>query len=103
MRRWRTNRFARRCCLAVALASGAIGAGSRAVLRAEPLSVATPAFSHAELERLGDYMRNDVATGKIPGPIVLIQQHGHPVYFEKFGVRDVEGGHPMTDDTIFRL
>jgi CubicO group peptidase (beta-lactamase class C family) len=73
------------------------------VLRAEPLSVATPAFSHAELERLGDYMRNEVATGKIPGAIVLIQQHGHPVYFEKFGVRDVEGGHPMTDDTIFRL
>ena len=48
-------------------------------------------------------MRNEIATGKIPGAIVLIQQHGHPVYFEKFGVRDVESGHPMTDDTIFRL
>ena len=103
MRRWRTNRFARRCCLAVALAFGAIGAGSPAALRAESLSVATPGFSPAGLERLGDYMRNEIATGKIPGAIVLIQQHGHPVYFEKFGVRDVEGGHPMTDDTIFRL
>ena len=48
-------------------------------------------------------MRNEVATGKIPGAIVLIQQHGQPVYFEKFGVRDVESRHPMTDDTIFRL
>lgn len=48
-------------------------------------------------------MRNEIATGKIPGAIVLIQQHGHPVYFEKFGVRDVESRHPMTDDTIFRL
>jgi CubicO group peptidase (beta-lactamase class C family) len=103
MRRWRTNRFARRCCLAVALAFGAIVAGSQAALRAESLSVATPGFSHAGLGRLGDYMRNEIATGKIPGAIVLIQQHGHPVYFEKFGVRDVEGGHPMTDDTIFRL
>jgi CubicO group peptidase (beta-lactamase class C family) len=48
-------------------------------------------------------MRNEIATGKIPGAIVLIQQHGHPVYFEKFGVRDVESRHPMTDDTIFQL
>jgi CubicO group peptidase (beta-lactamase class C family) len=103
MRRWRTNRFARRCCLAVALAFGAIAAGSQAALRAESLSVTTPEFSRAGLERLGDYMRNEIAAGKIPGAIVLIQQHGHPVYFEKFGVRDVEGGHPMTDDTIFRL
>jgi CubicO group peptidase (beta-lactamase class C family) len=78
-------------------------AGSQAALRAESLSVATPGFSHAGLERLGDYMRNEIAAGKIPGAIVLIQQHGHPVYFEKFGLRDVEGGHPMTDDTIFRL
>ena len=28
-------------------------------------------------------------TGKIPGAIVLIQQHGKPVYHEFFGVRDV--------------
>jgi len=48
-------------------------------------------------------MRNEVATGKIPGAVVLIQQHGHPVYFENFGVRDVATGAPMTADTIFRL
>ncbi len=33
----------------------------------------------------------------------MIQQHGKPVYFEKFGVRDVATQLPMTDDTIFRL
>jgi CubicO group peptidase (beta-lactamase class C family) len=103
MRRWRTNRFAGQCCLAVALAIGAIGAGSPAALRAEKPAVVASGFSHAGLQRLGDYIRNEVATGKIPGAIVLIQQHGHPVYFEKFGVRDVESRHPMTDDTIFRL
>ena len=48
-------------------------------------------------------IRNEIATGKIPGAIVLIQQHGHPVYFESFGVRDVESRRPMTPDTIFRL
>ena len=39
-------------------------------------------FSPAKLERIGDYMRNEIATGKIPGAIILIQQHGQPVYFE---------------------
>ena len=60
-------------------------------------------FSRAKLERVSDYIRNEVAAGKIPGAILLIQQHGHPVYFENFGVRDVESKHPMTEDTIFRL
>src|SRR4029453_11059313 len=42
-------------------------------------------------------------SGKIPGAILLIQQHGKPVYFENFGVRDVATKQPMTPDTIFRL
>src|ERR1700733_9800189 len=60
-------------------------------------------FNPQKLERIGEFFRNEIATGKIPGAIVLIQQHGKPVYFEKFGVRDVESRHPMTQDTIFRL
>jgi CubicO group peptidase (beta-lactamase class C family) len=60
-------------------------------------------FSAAGLDRVGDYIRNEIATGKIPGAILLIQQHGKPVYFEKFGVRDVATQLPMTADTIFRL
>ena len=103
MKRWRTSGFVNRRCLAVALAIGVIALGSLAGVRAYSPSVATSVFSRAGLERVSDYMRNEVATGKIPGAIVLIQQHGQPVYFEKFGVRDVENRHPMTDDTIFRL
>ena len=60
-------------------------------------------FSQAGFQRLGEYLRHEIATGKIPGAILLIQQHGKPVYFEKFGLRDVVAGLPMTDDTIFRL
>ena len=44
-----------------------------------------------------------MATGKISGAIVLIQQHGKPVYHESFGVQDVVSKAPMTDKTIFRL
>ncbi len=62
-----------------------------------------PTFSRAALDRIGDYIRNEVATGKIPGAILLIQQHGKPVYFECFGVRDPEIGQPMTPDTIFQI
>ena len=60
-------------------------------------------FRRRRLERVGDYIRNEIATGKIPGAILLIQQHGHPVYFENLGVRSVDEQEPMTQDTIFRL
>jgi CubicO group peptidase (beta-lactamase class C family) len=60
-------------------------------------------FNPQKLERIGEFLRNEIATGKIPGAIVLVQQHGKPVYFEKFGVRDVATQLPMTDDTIFTV
>ena len=66
-------------------------------MRAEPKRRRyAPTFSRATLDRIGDYVRNEVATGKIPGAILLIQQHGKPVYFENFGVRDVDDR--ATDD-----
>jgi CubicO group peptidase (beta-lactamase class C family) len=60
-------------------------------------------FNPQKLQRVGDYLRDQIAQGKIPGAIVLIRQHGKTVYHEHFGVRDVATGQPMTDDTIFRL
>jgi len=60
-------------------------------------------FNLQKLQRVGDYLRDQVAQGKIPGAIVLIRQHGKTVYQEHIGVRDVATGLPMTDDTIFRL
>jgi CubicO group peptidase (beta-lactamase class C family) len=60
-------------------------------------------FNPEKLAKVGDYLRDQIAGGKIPGAIVLIQQHGKPVYHEFFGVRDVATREPMTDDTIFRL
>jgi len=60
-------------------------------------------FNLQKLTRLSDYLRDQIANGKIPGAIVLIQQHGKPVYHEFFGVKDVASNLPMTDQTIFRL
>jgi CubicO group peptidase (beta-lactamase class C family) len=60
-------------------------------------------FNPQKLEKIGEFFRNEVATGKISGAIVLIQQHGKPVYHEFFGVRDTATQAPMTDDTIFQI
>jgi CubicO group peptidase (beta-lactamase class C family) len=60
-------------------------------------------FNPQKLEKVGEFFRNEVATGKIPGAILLIQQHGKPVYHESFGVQDVVSKAPITDQTIFRL
>ena len=100
MKRWRTNGAAGRylVVLAILLAAGRLNA-----VRAEPKAPNAPTFSRAALDRIGDEVRNEVATGKIPGAILLIQQHGKPVYFENFGVRDPDTGQPMTPDTIFQI
>jgi len=60
-------------------------------------------FNQEKLARVGDYLRDQVAQGKIPGAVLLIQQHGVPVYHQLIGVRDTATKEPMTDDTIFRL
>src|SRR6266404_5611894 len=105
MKRWRTDGFARRCSFAAALALlivAIIAVRPRAGY-AEELSPVPASFSQERLQRVGDYIRNEIATAKIPGAIILIQQHGQPVYFENFGVRDVATKLPMSADTIFRL
>jgi CubicO group peptidase (beta-lactamase class C family) len=76
------------------------GCGLSASARAEPIAAAPSA---AKLERLTEFFQNEVATGKLAGVIVLIQQHGRPVYLKCFGVRDVATNRPMTPDTIFAL
>jgi CubicO group peptidase (beta-lactamase class C family) len=82
--------------LAVAAASSASAEGTFDI----------PPGAHFNQDKLGkvrEFFKNEVTTGKIPGAIVLIQQHGKPVYHESFGVQDVVSKAPITDQTIFRL
>jgi CubicO group peptidase (beta-lactamase class C family) len=88
-----------------ALACGALMLGAVPPARAEG-TFDIPAgahFNQDKLAKVGEFFRNEIATGKIPGAIVLIEQHGKPVYHEFFGVQDVVSKQPMTDRTIFRL
>ncbi|WP_407188999.1 serine hydrolase domain-containing protein [Bradyrhizobium centrosematis] len=64
---------------------------------------AARSFSPEGLAKVSDYIRSEVATGKIPGAILLLQQHGKPVYYANFGIRDVATELSMSADTIFRL
>jgi CubicO group peptidase (beta-lactamase class C family) len=63
----------------------------------------SPAPSPDKLERITALFDNEVATAKIPGAVILIQQHGKPAYLKSFGKRDVTTGVAMTPDTIFAL
>lgn len=100
MRRWRTDAAALRLAAAV-LFVAAVGVATKAY--SDPSPAITSTFSADRLKRVGDYFENEVASGKIPGAVVLIQQHGKPVYFESFGFRDPVAHTPMTKDAIFRL
>jgi CubicO group peptidase (beta-lactamase class C family) len=78
---------------------------SLAQLSAAACASAAPVrtLSPQKLQRIGAYLNDEVANGMIPGAVVLVQQHGKPVYMEAIGGRDVGSATSMSADTIFRL
>jgi CubicO group peptidase (beta-lactamase class C family) len=56
-----------------------------------------------KLAAIDGFINGAVEAGRIPGAVVLVQQHGQPVYFKWFGKRDVDTGAPMTADAIFPI
>jgi CubicO group peptidase (beta-lactamase class C family) len=105
MTRWGTDgpTLRRSFMASLALLALAIPAGSPVSAVAEPAPSVSASPSQARFQHVGDYIRAEITAGTMPGAIMLIQQHGKPVYFENFGLRDVATRLPMTADTIFRL
>ena len=62
-----------------------------------------PAPAPEKLQLITEFFDNEIATGKLPGAVVLIQQHGRLFYLKCFGVRDVTNKLLMTPDTMFAL
>src|ERR1700738_3598843 len=91
--------------------SAALLAVAAVVLVAVPLQAASiepgpppgAVLAPDKLSRVDEFLNGEIAAGKIPGAILLIQHHGKPVYFKTFGKRDVEQGTPMTADAIFPI
>jgi CubicO group peptidase (beta-lactamase class C family) len=80
------------------LAMLAVAIGMPARMQAE-----SPSPSAVGLERLSAFFDNEATSGRIPGAVLLIQQHGSPLYLRSFGFQDVATRAPMTADTIFAL
>jgi hypothetical protein len=45
-------------------------------------------LSPEKLATIADFINGEIAAQRIPGAIVLVQQHGKPVYLKWFGLRD---------------
>jgi CubicO group peptidase (beta-lactamase class C family) len=93
-------------CHAVLLAAVWLIVSGAAPSRADDAVRAAPkpaVFSPEKLGRIDDFFNNEVATGKIPGAMLLIRQRGRQVYFKTFGISDTDTSRPMTPDTIFPI
>jgi CubicO group peptidase (beta-lactamase class C family) len=90
-----------RLCAVLSVAVSAAAPPSAAAVRFGPRPGAE--LSLEKLSSIDDFINSEVASGKIPGAIVLVQRHGRPVYLKCFGKRDVDKGTPMTPDAIFPI
>jgi CubicO group peptidase (beta-lactamase class C family) len=55
------------------------------------------------LDRIGAWMRGYVERGELPGASVLLARDGEILFADACGLRDVEAGHPVERDTVFRI
>jgi CubicO group peptidase (beta-lactamase class C family) len=74
--------------------------------RAETAAFGPPPGEKLSVDKLApiaNFINGEIAAQRIPGAIVLVQQHGKPVYLKLFGLRDPDKGTPMTEDAIFPI
>ena len=103
----RTSMFPRISALSAFLA-GLFGAAMLAIAPSQAGDVAFgprpgASLSVEKLAPIEAFINGEVAAGRIPGAIVLVQQHGKPVYLKAFGMRDPDQKIPLTLDSIFPI
>jgi len=60
-------------------------------------------FSTARLAALGEKVRAEVKSGRLPGAVLLVSRNGKLVHSEVIGAQDPKSGAPMRRDSIFRI
>ncbi len=60
-------------------------------------------FSSARLARIRPVMQRFVDEGQFAGILTMIARQGQMVHCESVGMRDLEAGKPIQEDTIFRI
>lgn len=71
-----------------------------------PLPSVAPAaagFDAERLQRVGGWLRAEVAAGRIPGAVVMVGRGGKLAYVDVVGQQDRAAGKPMARDSIFRI
>ena len=73
---------------------------SQAVAEIEPGQVG---LHPDRLARIDRHFARYVDDGRLPGWSLLISRYGQVAHTATYGLRDVEAGAPVTDDTLFRI
>ena len=60
-------------------------------------------FDAAKLAPIPGMMKGVVDAGDLSGMVTLVWRDGEEVQLNTIGQRDIEGGKPMTRDTLFRI
>lgn len=89
--------------LALLLVLHAFAHKPASAFEAKTVAPAEVALSAERLDRLGAWLKGEVAAKKIPGAVVLVARGGKTAYFEAVGVQDPATGVPMAKDTLFRI
>ena len=79
-------------------------AAAPAIAQSQPAALPSQlGFDPDKLAQLDGLLQGYVDRGELPGVSVLVARHGKVVYEKSFGLRDLESGAPMQDDTIVRI
>jgi CubicO group peptidase (beta-lactamase class C family) len=60
-------------------------------------------LSSQRLARLGDVLRGEIDSGRVPGTVALVARRGKVAHFEALGARDSVSGAGMHKDSLFRI
>ena len=69
----------------------------------EVVTPETVGLSTERLNRLTEWLGNQISVDRVAGASMLIARHGKVVYLETAGMSDKEQGYPFEKDTIVRL
>ena len=81
-------------------------AAAAAASWAQPLPTSRPedvGMSSERLARMGDWLRGEVAAGRVPGAVVMVARNGRVAYYEAMGRQDPDRPDAMKRDAIFRI
>ena len=95
-----------KCSRRLALAAWLGLALAAPALQAQLLPTAKPSevgLSAERLTRIGDWLRGEVAQGKIPGAVVMVVRGGKLAYLDAVGQRGPGNTAAMKTDDIFRI